>query len=50
MNCTTIMIVELVVTSGMGSLLIRLVWLGIGWFWYSLCENFVITLCPFVPL
>jgi hypothetical protein len=31
-KCTTIMIVELAVTSGLGS---SLEYMGLGWFWYS---------------
>jgi hypothetical protein len=27
-----------------------MVWMGMGWYWPSLCGIFVITLCPFVPL
>jgi hypothetical protein len=48
--CTTIMIVELAVTSGMRSSFDYMV----GWeqdgVWLCLCGMFVITLCPFVPL
>jgi hypothetical protein len=49
-KCTTIMIAELAVTSGLGSSFDKMVWMGMRWFWSSLCGSFVITLCPFVPL
>jgi hypothetical protein len=49
-ECTTIMIIELAVTSGLGCSSIRWVSMGMGWYWSSLCGNFVITLCPFMPL
>jgi hypothetical protein len=36
-KCVTIMIVVLAVTSGLGSSFDWMVWLGLGWFWSSLC-------------
>jgi hypothetical protein len=46
--CTTIIIGEFAVTSGLGSSFHYMVWMGMGWYWSSLCGSFVITLCPFV--
>jgi hypothetical protein len=36
-KCTTIMIAMLAVTSGLGSSFVLMVWMGMGWFWSSLC-------------
>jgi hypothetical protein len=44
------MIAELAVTSGLGSSFDYLVWLGMVWFWFSLCGNFMIPLCPLCSL
>jgi hypothetical protein len=44
-ECTTIMIAELVVTSGLGSSFYLMGWMGMEWNWPSLCGIFVITLC-----
>jgi hypothetical protein len=36
-KCTTIMIAMLAVTGGLGSSFDFMVWMGMGWFWSSLC-------------
>jgi hypothetical protein len=44
-ECTTIMIVELAVISGLGSSFDLIGWMGMEWNWPSLCGIFVITFC-----